>query len=196
MVIETLGSSSASRESYQQFEPVVYFYCSRDEPTRRDPTMILQAIIKQMAIVLPGLPEPVVAKYDERNAVGLASGALDFQESYDLLVSLLDLYPQTTIIIDALDESDPTKRGQLLDLLTEIINSSTSIVKLFISSRDDVDMRLKLDNVPNLYIKADDNSSDIKRFIDRELGKSTNRLLSHPVRQKILQILVEKAHGM
>lgn len=196
MVIETLGSLTSSSESRQQFEPVVYFYCNRDEPARRDPTMILRAIVKQMSCVLPGLPKSVVAKFDERNTVGFASGELDFNESYDLLVSLLDLYPQTVIIIDALDETDPKKRGQLLDLFTAIIHSSTSVVKFFISSRDDIDIKLKLDNVPNLYIQARDNNDDIERFIDRELAQSTNSLLSCTVRAKIRQTLLEKANGM
>lgn len=198
MVIETLGSLSRNSDSHQRLEPVIFFYCTRNDPARRDPTKILQALVKQMSVGLPGLPKPVVAKYDERITAGLAAGALDFDESYDLLVSLLDLYPQTTIIIDGLDESDPSKRGRLLDSLNAIITSSASVVKFFISSRDDPDIKLKLDDVPNLYIHARDNSSDINRFIDRGLAQSTNQLLSQPgrVRDAIQKTLVEKANGM
>lgn len=198
MVIETLGFSCPNSDSRERFEPVVYFYCSRNEPERRDPTKVLQALVKQMAVVLPGLPKSVVAKYEARCAAGLAMGALDFTESYGLLVSLLELYPQTTIIIDGLDESDPTKRGQFLDLLKDIIDSSATVVKFFISSRDDPDIKLKLADVLNLYIQAKDNMSDIERFIDRELSQSTNRLLSQTgtVRTATQQTLVRKADGM
>lgn len=198
MVIETLGSLSPDSDSRQRFEPVVFFYCNRNEPARRDPTTILQALVKQMSVVLPGLPKSVVAKYEERSIEGLASGALDLDESYDLLVSLLDLYPQTSIIIDGLDESDLSKRGQLLDMLKALIAASASVVKFFISSRDDPDIQLKLDDVPNLYIQARDSSRDISRFIERELTQSSNRLLSHPgtVRDAIQKTLVEKANGM
>lgn len=178
MVIETLGAVSPNSDSRERFEPVVCFYCNPNEPARRSPTKILQALVKQMSVVLPGLPKSVVATYDRKVAQGLASGSLDFNESFDLLVSLLDLYSHSTIIIDGLDESDPSLRGQLLNRLEAIIHSLASIVKFFISSRDDADIKLKLEDVLNLYIHARDNSSDIALFIDRELAQSTNRLLS------------------
>lgn len=198
MVIETLGSLSQNDGS-QTHEPVVYFYCNRNEPQRRDPTVIMQALLKQMSGVFPGLPKPVVAAYNERLKLGLASGPLSFQESRNLLVSLLEIFPQTTIIIDALDESDPVERWRLLEALTVIMHS-TSLVKIFISSRDDIDIKLKLEKAPNLYIEAQDNEEDIKRFIYREMAESTkNRRLSYlpvEIKQRIFSTLVEKANGM
>lgn len=142
MVIETLGAISPNSDSRERYEPVVFFYCNRNEPARRSPKKILQALVKQMSVVLPGLPKSVVATYDGKDAEGLASVPLDFNGSFDLLVSLLDLYPQTTLIIDGLDESDPSLRGQLLNRLEAIIHSSASIIKFFISSRDDADIKL------------------------------------------------------
>lgn len=193
-MVETLESSLPTDE------PVVYFYCNRNEPERRDPTTIMQAIVKQLSLVFPGLPKPVVAAYDERFKSGLASGALRFEECHTLLVSLLDLYPQTTIIIDALDESDPEKRGQFLELLTTIMHSSASLVKVFISSRDDIDIKLALENVPNLYINAQDNREDIARFIHREMRNSIkNRPLCNlleKLKNQIVSTLADKANGM
>lgn len=202
MVIETIGSPlQNSRSQHQTCEPVVYFYCNRNEPERRSPTTIMQAIVKQLSVALPasGLPKPVVAKYDERLKSGLAAGPLAFQESNLLLISLLDIFPRTTIIIDALDESDPTERGRLLEVLTAIMHSSTSVVKIFISSRDDIDIKLKLEKVPNLYIEAQDNGEDIKRFIHREMESAKNRrLYSLPdeLKNEIISTLTKKANGM
>lgn len=199
MVIETLGFQTRGNKGHQKHEPVVYFYCNRNEPQRRDPTTIVQALVKQMSVVFPGLPMPVVAKYDKRVTDGLASGSLSFQESLDLFVLLLEIYPQTTIIIDALDESDPIERWRLLEALTTMMHSS-SLVKIFISSRDDIDIKLKLERVPNLYIEAQDNGEDIKRFIYREMTEPVkNRRLFHlPVelKKQIVSTLVLKANGM
>lgn len=161
----------------------------------------MQAIVKQLSVAFPaiGLPKPVVAKYDERLKFGLAAGPLAFQESNLLLISLLDIFPRTTIIIDALDESDPTERGRLLEVLTDIIHSSTSMVKIFISSRDDIDIKLKLEKVPNLYIEAQDNSEDIERFIHREMKSTKNRRLYNlpdELKNKIISTLTKKANGM
>lgn len=161
----------------------------------------MRALVKQISLVFPsaGLPKPVVAAYEKRVEEGFASGSLEFLESKDLLVSLLHIFPRTTIIIDALDESDPLTRGRLLEALTSLMHSSTCSVKVFISSREDVDIKLKLEKVPNLYIEAQ-NSGDIERFIHREIRESieNRRLLNLPdeVRKKIIDTLVNKAGGM
>lgn len=176
----------------------MYFYCNKNEPDRRDPTKIMQAIVKQMSLVLPaaGLPKPVVAAYEKRVGDGFASGSLEFLESKILLGSLLHIFPRTTIIIDALDESDPLTRGRLLETLTSLMHSSACSVKVFISSRDDVDIKLNLEKVPNLYIEAR-NSGDIERFIHRELIENRNLLnLPDEVRKQIIDTLVKKAGGM
>ncbi|KAL0631453.1 hypothetical protein Q9L58_009685 [Maublancomyces gigas] len=161
----------------------------------------MQAIVKQLSVALlaSGLPKPVVAKYDERLKSGHAAGPLAFQESNLLLISLLDIFPRTTIIIDALDESDPMERGRLLEALTAIMHSSTSVVKIFSSSRDDIDIKLKLEKVPNLYIEAQDNGEDIKRFIDREMKSTKNRrLCSLPdeLKKDIISTLTKKGNEM
>lgn len=89
---------------------------------------------------LAGLPKPVVEEYDKQFADGFASGPLGFKLCGSLLVLLFEIFPKTTIIIDALDESNPAERGQLLDLLEEFMNSSENLIKIFISSRDDADI--------------------------------------------------------
>lgn len=198
MIIETMGSPLQPK-SHETYEPLVFFYCNRNESQRQDPTAILQALVKQMSLVLPaaGLPKPVVAEYDKRVKGGLAAGPLQFQECHGLLVALLDIFPKTTIVIDALDETDPIRRGQLLEVLTTIIHSSASVIKIFVSSRDDIDIKLKLEKVPNLYIEAQDNSEDIECFIKREMTKKPRLYhLRDEMKDQIVSTLIKKANGM
>lgn len=197
MVIETMGSPLQHSKINQTCEPVAFFYCNRNEPQRRDPTAIIQTILKQLSVALPGLPKPVVEEYDKR--VNHSSAPLGFQECHGLLVSLLEIFPQTTIIIDALDESNPVERSRLLEVLTTIMHSSNSVVKIFISSRDDIDIKLKLEKVPNLYIEAQDSKEDIKKFIYREVTQSKGKGLSQlpdGLKRKVMHTLLEKANGM
>lgn len=196
MLIERLGSPLQHGKGHQTCDPVIFFYCNRNDPERRDPTVILLALVKQISLALTGLPKPVVAGYDSTKE----PVSLSFEKAHELLVSLLDIFPQTTIIIDALDESDPDKRGQLLEVLNTIMLSSTGVVKIFLSSRDDVDIKLRLNDVPNLYIDPRDNKDDISRFIHREMGDSIrNRRLTalpDPLKKWIMRKLVDKAEGM
>lgn len=146
MVIEFLQSLP------QSDGPVVYFYCKRDDPQRRNPEVIMQAILKHLCLALKNLPSQVVQEYDKRQEKGHATGSLGFNECNNLVTSLLNIYSHTTIIIDALDESDPDERWQLLESFENIIHSATSPVKIFVSSRDDIDIKLRLEKVPNHYI--------------------------------------------
>lgn len=197
MVIDFL--KSLSREG----EPVVYFYCNRNEFQRQDPEVLMQALVKQLSIEFRGLLlKPVLEEYEKREEGGHAGGPLEFQESQNLIVSLLDIYPQTTIVIDALDESDSSKRWQLLEVLEIMINRSDSLVKIFVSSRNDINIKLRLEKAPNLYINASDNSEDIKRFVVREVTNSIkNRRLLYgvvpdPLKEQIISTIVEGANGM
>lgn len=46
----------------------------------------------------------------------------------------------TTIVIDALDECNSNERQYLLDSIEQILQDSFSLVKIFVSSRDDQDI--------------------------------------------------------
>ena len=203
MVIEQLQPINGGLDS-RTTEPVAYFYCHRNEGPRRDPKIIMASIVKQLSVpFLPGLPEQVVKSYDKRVKDGFASGCLELPECQNLIISLLDLYSKATIIIDALDEVFPDKRGQLLGTLKKILGSSPK-VKIFVSSRNDVDIRLQLEQLPYHYIDTTDNQSDIERFVRREIEQGIERkeLLygrldpNDALTKEIIQTLVTKANGM
>ena len=183
---------------------VVYFYCKRDEPDRQDPTKIMQSLVRQLSIQLPGygLPKPVADEYEKQEKKAFSSLNLSFQECQKLLVSLLDIYPQTTIVIDALDEIDRQSRKPFLEALSTIAQASKNLVKIFVSSRDDDDIILELEAVPNLYIDAADNAGDIERFIHREINSSIDRRIllrgkvGDQLKSRIISTLIEKADGM
>jgi hypothetical protein len=71
-----------------------------------------------------------------------------------------------------------------------------------VSSRDDDDIILELEAVPNLYVDAADNAGDIERFILREISSSIDRRMllrgkvNDQLKRQIISTLVEKADGM
>jgi hypothetical protein len=139
---------------------LVYFYCKRDEQDRQDPTKIMQSLVRQLSVQLPGhgVPKPVSDVYEKREENAFSSRDLSFHECQKLIITLLHIYPQTTIAIDALDEIDRKSRNPFLKALSTVAQQSKSLVKIFVSSRDDDDIVLELEAVPNLYIDAADNT--------------------------------------
>lgn len=155
--------------------------------------------MKQLSLAMPlaGLPKPVVEEYDKQSKDGFAWGKLSFKCCAGLLISLIQIFPKTTFIIDALDESNPEERGRLLDLLETFMKFPENLIKIFISSRDDLDIHFRLGNGPNLYIEAQDNQEDIIRFIHREMA-ARKRLFQLPdeLKSRVISTLASKAKGM
>ena len=189
--------------------PISYFYYARNaaEPERADPDEIMRSILKQLSCSNSALPvrDPVAKAYKERkeeaDETGCEPAKLSTAECVDLVVNLLESNP-ATIIIDALDECDPAQRHELLTGLDNIIQQSASLVKVFVSSRDDNDIVCRLNHSPNLFIRASDNSEDIERFVRSEVAKGIKdkRLLSGQVserlKSRIIATLVDRAQGM
>jgi hypothetical protein len=207
MIINTLLLLSGDGHGYNtgsEHGALVYFYCKRDEPDRQDPTKIMQSLVRQLSVQLPahGVPKPVLDEYEKREKNAFSSRYLSFRECQKLIISLLDIYPQTTIAIDALDEINRKSRKPFLEALSTIAQESKSLVKIFVSSRDDDDIILQLQAVPNLYVDAADNAGDIERFILREINSSIDRQIllrgevDDRLKRQIISSLVEKADGM
>lgn len=187
-------------------EALAFFYCDRNDPGNSTPEAVLRAIVKQLSSLEQdsNLLKPIVDKYERAKKAGDLSEPLDLDECRDLIIQMLPSYPQTNIIIDALDECDQGTRSQLISALTAIMESApgTNLVKIFISSRDNDDIVLKLSKLPNIRIDSSDNCQDIGAFIRSEVkNRIDNRELlrgnvSSDLRAHVIDTLIQGADGM
>jgi hypothetical protein len=202
LVIDTVESQRGSSQV-----ALAYFYCKRNnnEPDRQDPDAILRAIVKQLACLRTGLPlqEAVVREYNERKKDGFSKGYLQLDISIEIILELTKVYPQTTIILDALDECDVNKRDELIGALHHIVDNAPNLVKIFVSSRDDDDIVFQLEKTSNLSIKASDNIRDIERFVKAEISRSIKegKLLrrvkvDENLKLRLITTLINGANGM
>ncbi|KAI0481698.1 hypothetical protein F4859DRAFT_475673 [Xylaria cf. heliscus] len=185
-------------------EHVAYFYCMRNpaEPQRGQSDRILGSLVRQLASVGPRrrILGPVMKYYEaaiERDE-DLKDLALTTDESVELLLELFDEYPAVTLVLDALDEVNQECRQELLDALDTLVQKSNSLVRIFVSSRDNYDITLSLSGAPNIYIGAKDNAEDISSFIDKKLteAKLLHGNLPPSLRTAIVNTLRDGAKGM
>lgn len=187
---------------------LAYFYCRRNnsEHDRQAPEAILRAIVKQLAQPKAGSPlqTTVVNEYKRRGEDGFSEGLLQLETSQDIILALSRVYPETIIVLDALDECDPQKRDKLIESLQVIKEESNNLVKIFISSRDDDDIVYQLlDTASDVRIRASDNSADIELFVRTEVSECIRRgkllprqELGHTFRLQIEDALIARADGM
>ena len=184
----------------------LFFYCIRNpaEPERAQSEPILRSLVRQMAYPRrgDGLLEPIKTLYEERRKDGFPAGALTLDESTALILELTRHRPLTVILVDGLDECEPNARDDLIDAFSNIIKTSSSLVKILISSRDARIITHQLSEYPDLTISANKNEGDIHRFIDEEVDDliKRKRLLSgnvpNDLKQQIKDVLRSQAQGM
>lgn len=183
-------------------EAFAYFYCDRNQDDHRDPEYILASLVRQLS-TRPRDDRPIQGLiyqiYDKERGTGFASGRLKYDQSLSLLEELVKIYPQVTIAVDALDECDRQTRVKLLHTLDELVDKSPGLLKMFISSRPDEDIKYRFGVGPNLEIKATDNRKYIERVVSERLGRSPQhwqRHISPALKAEIHETLIDKSEGM
>lgn len=154
-------------------EPFAFFYCARDprEPGRGQCAPIVRSLLRQIASQSPGLslPKPVTRKYEQIQEDGFCDREWTKEECVETLVDIMDICPSMTIVIDALDECYEKEREDLLLTLKEIKDQSANLVKVFITSRDDIDVFATLVSASDIRIRTSDNAEDIEQFIHEKV---------------------------
>ena len=186
-------------------EKLAYFYCNRAEENRKEPQSILNTLIQQLAQTeseYDKLLKPVVDIYLDRERKGQRSSRLSLGESEELLVKLMDIYPQTTICIDALDEVEAKTRIHLLKTLKNIIEKSKNLVKIFATTRMDPDILRQFEMFPRIELEPGDNMGDIIQFVKAKLQSTIDDglLLDGDVpddlKSEICDALCRRSRGM
>ena len=173
----------------------LYFYCSRNaaEPERSNPDAVFGSILRQLSCVPSGknLSASLIEKYKAQGK-GFKSQGLSINDSRKLIVELVGRYPETIIVVDALDECDPDRCQYLFDAFESVLQESAGLVKIFVSSRDDQDIVHILRDYPILNISSSKNAHDIESFVRIETKKliRKGRLLRNNQNREQMQAFI------
>jgi hypothetical protein len=120
-----------------------------------------------------------------------------FEACREQLLESVNLYPRTTIVLDALDECDSGSRDRLVETIEFLLSSSKSSLRVFISSRPDADIRDRFLSRPNIEIQATSNQEDIMKFVNEEIVKHWRwNKISTKLREDIVNTLLARSKGM
>jgi ankyrin repeat domain-containing protein 50 len=192
-VSELLTSGSSS-------EGLAYFYCDRNRDDHQQPLAVLQSIVRQLSMSVAGgaILSIITELYRQRRIKGFAMSELTTQECQDLILKMADVYSQTTIVVDGLDECHQDTRHILMDVLDEIVVEALHPVKVFIASRNDGDLKARYAIGRHLEIRATDNQGDIEQFIMHRISRSPifREKISPETQVKVVQTFRTKSQGM
>ena len=146
------------------------------------------------------MPLCVVEEFERKQHKGFSSGTLSIEESKSLFRQLTKPLSSLSIIIDALDECEVESRIQLVNLLIEEADQPSKTVKIFFTSRDDRDIKQRLESSPNLKINASHNQGDIATYIRDRIRKASPSWwkgnVDEDLREHMCDTLIEKCDDM
>ena len=190
--------------------PVAYFYCTRNsaETERSNPDEILRSILRQLTVSHGSssqVHERVLQEYERRQAVAKVDGfevtRLKAAECVRLILDTTATNP-ATVIIDAVDEIQPNSRHVLLNALVQIVQSSMSVVKVFVTSRDDTKIHALLPDAEALRVKTEHTRVDMYTFVREEVSSAIrnrrmlNGVVSDTLKEDLISVLVAGAGEM
>lgn len=188
--------------------PIVYFYCARDtaDSQRADPSALFRTLVRQLSCPRPGLPvnQSVLSKYNDLTDQGAQTKQLNLEECTKLIIELSKSLTSVTIVIDAMDECNGVV--DVFEKLKSIWSQSTTPIKVFMSSRDEEQIAIRVTDAPNFSadssISIEENFKDIRRFVVREVESAIKRktllsgVVSEDLKQLIIKTLTDGAQGM
>ena len=151
-------------------------FCDFRTSDYRDPHRILQSLASQMCDNVHGFRDKLteaLSREHSRNSL---------YDTFRVLLNdplhALDRTEPMLIVVDALDESKTPVKSELLDLISDQFSQLPKWIKIFISSRPELQVREKLQHLNPVEIRPDDDKHnlDLKQFIEcyfTSINKST-----------------------
>ncbi|KAJ4856536.1 ankyrin repeats (3 copies) domain-containing protein [Trichoderma breve] len=165
----------------QHDEGFAYFYCNRGT-SMQDPMVVLRSFVRHL------VHKCEIAKREGRD--------LGYKDCKDFIMESLNLYSKTTIILDALDESDITTHN-LCTILIQMMEESRRPVKIFISTRPDRKYIKAFQDRRIITLDASNQQDDIERFLDEKLYSTESFMeRSQEAQDEIKHVFATRSCGM
>jgi hypothetical protein len=176
---------------------LAYFYCDYRETPKQQPLRVLSTILNMLSIQNRQILHEIQAFFQEQHKLNPVY-VPEFDELLNNFGTFIRNYLKNIIIVvDALDEC--IDRDCTAYALKHIFQNYAN-VKVFVTSRNEIDIARSFDGLPRVSIEQEDVAPDIENYIKAELtarikGKKL-KLRDATLAEMITQRLVEGAKGM
>ena len=174
--------------------PVVGLYCDFLAQQEQTTTSMLGAILKQL-VSRGGIPEYIRGAFQEAKKEFGGRG-LRLPDLVEIMKKVVTPLPRVFICIDALDESTPKHRRELLESLWEIVRVSAN-TRLFLTGRPHIGDEImkcfgKIVRIPIIPTRE-----DIRSYLEMRLDSDTDPdVMDDELRADIMRVIPEKVSEM
>jgi ankyrin repeat domain-containing protein 50 len=122
---------------------------------------------------------------------------LGFEDCQSQLLSSINLYARTTLVLDALDECNPESRYRLIDIIEDLLRNAARPLQIFVSSRADGDIYQRFNSRPFITVQALHNQEDVSRYVKENIARHRYwKDMNATLKQDIVDVLIEGSDGM
>ncbi|UKZ63692.1 uncharacterized protein TrAtP1_004917 [Trichoderma atroviride] len=149
-------------------EGFAFFYCNRSGPSMQDPLVVLRSFVRQLSYKANNysyIQNNVIQKCEKAKQEGRS---LSYTDCKELILESMNLYSKTTIILDALDESDISYYN-LAEIFINMLDKARNPVKIFISSRPDREFLNAFEDRATIMVNSSNQQGDIEKYLDEAL---------------------------
>jgi hypothetical protein len=183
---------------------LAYYYFDFRDVKKQDCYGLLSSLILQISAQLDSCYDILSRLYSD-NARGVRKPTISALKK--CMTDILSLPGQapTYIVVDGLDECPnfpgrPSARGEVLDLIEELVDLKLSNVHLCVASRPEMDIRMVLEPLTSLKISLHDEigqKEDIIEYIKSVVHSDRSmRRWKEEDKQLVIHTLSDKADGM
>ncbi|KAK2803839.1 hypothetical protein FQN50_006846 [Emmonsiellopsis sp. PD_5] len=175
---------------------MAFFYCRKDDDSRRNAVDILRSLIKQLVDPCDVLPREIVEIYRQKSPEDAPSRQLTVNECESMLVDTISDRKNAVLVLDALDECHEDSIEVIISIFTKIANLCNSNTKVILSSRDLPVIQNCLEQGNRIGISASDIERDIGRFVRCRLARDNTSKIPSELRDRIIDTLSRKSKQM
>ncbi|KAG5660351.1 hypothetical protein KAF25_002957 [Fusarium avenaceum] len=198
-----VNSDEPEKWSNNHDDAFAYFYCSRSDPSRQNISSILASYVRQLS-EMPRHPGSIhVSSYKLVKNKGSVQKTTEVQLYKRVLVEMINSYPRTTLVLDALDECEFDTRRELAIFLKQLVAESKHLLKVFIASRpqNEIKHHLVASQGPQMLVEINttDNQGDIEKYVNIEwerFVKSPPFDIGDSLEKLVKDTLSKKSAGM
>ncbi len=182
-----VGKSVLSAKVCQQYQQrgqlAACHFCDFRNSDYGNPKRILQSLACQMCNNVEGFRDELTEALRREHSQDSLSDALRVLLNDPL--HALDRHEPMLIVVDALDESKTDDKSEFLELISDIFLELPKWIKIFISSRPELQVRKKLEQLHpfEILLNDDDHQSDLKYFIRYFFPSLSVRILNQLIRK-------------
>ncbi|KAL7921910.1 hypothetical protein ACQKWADRAFT_321010 [Trichoderma austrokoningii] len=146
-------------------EGFAFFYCNQSGPSMQDPLIVLRSFVRQLSYKANNysyIQSNVIQRCEKATREGRG---LSYTDCTELILESINLYSKTTIILDALDESDVSSYN-LAEIVVEMMDRAMKPVKVFIPSRPDREYLEVFKDRATIKVDSSNQEGDIKKYLD------------------------------